>query len=308
VCYLTDPNVGIHTVEDAQSVVNCYTRRGYNTIDTARLYGGGTSEEFLGQMDLGNCVVDTKVYPGQHGDFTEEGIRESLNRSLSALGGHKVRTLYLHAPDPTVPIEITLRAINDLYNEGHFEQFGLSNYASWQVAEIVGIATRHDWVKPAVYQGGYNAIERTAETELLPCLRHFGIKFYAYSPLAGGVLAGKILSEEDMAAREGGRWDPQACRFAQALRSRYAPMLPAVKELKEVLDKHGLALPEASQRWLQYHSALEQGDAVILGATSVKQLEMNMSQSEGGPLSEDVVELFERAWLGVRAFATHYAL
>jgi len=53
-----------------------------------------------------------------------------------------------------------------------------------QVAEIVGIATHHDWVKPTAYQGGYNAIERTVETELLPCLRHFGIKFYAYSPLA----------------------------------------------------------------------------------------------------------------------------
>jgi len=84
-------------------------------------------------------------------------------------------------------------------------------------------------------------------------------------------------------------------------------MLPAVMELKEALDKHGLALPEASQRWLQYHSALEQGDAVILGATSAKQLEINMSHCEGGPLSEDVFELFERAWLGVKPFAKHYA-
>lgn len=88
-------------------------------------------------MDLGNCVIDTKsvtpsvlileltlhshhrVYPGHHGDLSEEGIRESLNRSLSALGKHKIRILYLHAPDPTVPIKTTLRAINDLYNEGH---------------------------------------------------------------------------------------------------------------------------------------------------------------------------------------------
>lgn len=247
------------------------------------------------------------MYPGQHGDLSEEGIRGSLNRSLSALGKHKIRTLYLHAPDPTVPIKTTLLAINDLYNEGHFEQFGLSNYTSWQVAEIVGIATHHGWVKPTVYEGGYNAIERTAENELLPCLRYFGIRFHAYSPLAGGLLAGAIFNEQDMAARKGGRWDPEVCRFAPALRSQYAPMLPAVKELKEALDKHGLALPEASYRWLQCHSALQQDDAVILAATSVKQMEMNISHCEGGPLSEDIVELFERAWVGVKPFAPHYA-
>jgi aflatoxin B1 aldehyde reductase len=294
-------------VEDAQRVLNCYLKHGYNTIDTARIYGGGTSEEFLGQMDLGNCVVDTKVYPGRHGDFSEEGIRESLNRSLTALRKDKIRTLYLHKPDLTVPIETTLRAINDLYNEGYFEQFGLSNYASWQVAQIVEIASHHGWVKPTVYEGGYNAIGRTVEAELLPCLRHYGIKFYAYSPLAGGILAGTISDEDNMAVRKGGRWDPEACRFASAIRSQSAPMLPAARELKEALDKHGLVLPEASLRWLQHHSALQQGDAVILGSVSVEQMEMNMNHCELGPLSEDVVKLFERAWLGVKAFAAHYA-
>ncbi|KAF8434526.1 NADP-dependent oxidoreductase domain-containing protein [Boletus edulis BED1] len=258
-------------------------------------------------MNLGNCVVDTKVYPGQHGNFSEDGIRESMNRSLAALGKYKIRTLYLHSPDPTVPIKTTLQVINDLYNEGHFEQFGLSNYSSWQVTEIVGIADHHGWVKPTVYEGKYNAIERTVEDELLPCLRHFGIKFYAYSPLAGGVLAGNILSEEDMAAREGGRWDPQACRFALAIRSQYAPILPAVRELKEALDRHGLGLAEASYRWLQHHSVLHQDDAVIIAATSVKHMEMNMKNCEGGPLSEGIVELFERAWLRVKANAAHYA-
>lgn len=297
----------IHTVENAQELVDCYISHGYNTIDTARLYGGGTSEEFLGQMELGACVVDTKVYSGQHGDFSATGIRDSLTKSLVALGKHKIRTFYLHSPDRAVPIEDTLRAINDLYSEGHFEQFGLSNYNSWEVAEIVGIATRNDWVKPVVYEGCYNAIERTVEVELLPCLRHFGIKFYAYSPLAGGLLAGKMLNEEDMITRAGGRWDPKVCHFAPGLRAQYAPMLPAVRELKEALDKHGLRLPEVAQRWLQHHSALQPGDAVILGAASVEQLEKNIFDCEGGPLSEEVVELMGRVWQGVKHFAQHYA-
>ncbi|KAG9311754.1 NADP-dependent oxidoreductase domain-containing protein [Chiua virens] len=298
----------IHTVEDARTVVDYFVGCGYNTLDTARLYGGGTAEEFLGQMDVGDCVIDTKVFPGQHGNFSDEGIKESVKRSLTALGKHNIRTLYLHAPDPTVPIETTLRAINNLYTEGHFEQFGLSNYSSWQVAEIMGIVSHHGWVKPTVYQGNYNAIQRTTEAELFPCLRHFGIKFFAYSPQAGGLLSGTILSEEDMAAREGGRWDPKACGFAESLRSQYVPLLPAVRELKEGLEKHGLSLPQAALRWLQHHSALQQGDAVILGAASVKQLEMNINLSEQGPLSEDVIALFETAWLRAKSFATHYAM
>ncbi|KIJ63174.1 hypothetical protein HYDPIDRAFT_176197 [Hydnomerulius pinastri MD-312] len=297
----------IHSVEQAQELVNCYMRHGYRHIDTARLYGGGTSEEFIGQMDIGNCIVDTKVYPGQHGDFSAAGIRASLMESLKALAKHKIRTFYLHSPDRTVPIEDTLRAINELYDEGHFEQFGMSNYSAWEVAEIMGIVTRNNWVKPSVYQGGYNAIERTVEVELFPCLRHFGIKFFAYSPLAGGLLAGKMLSEEDMLKRAGGRWDPKVSHMAPHLQAQYAPMLPVVRELKEALEKQGLRLPEVAQRWLQHHSALQPGDAVIVGAASVEQLEKNILDCEGGPLSDEVVELMEKTWHGVKAFAPHYA-
>ncbi|KIJ06301.1 hypothetical protein PAXINDRAFT_164693 [Paxillus involutus ATCC 200175] len=297
----------IHTVEHAQQLVDCYMSHGYNTIDTARLYGGGTSEEFLSQMELGACFVDTKVYPGQHGDFSAKGIRESLKKSLEALGKHNIRTFYLHSPDRTVPIEETLRAVNDLYAEGHFEQFGLSNYNAWEVAEIVGITTRNNWVKPVVYQGCYNAIERTTEVELFPCLRHFGIGFYAYSPLAGGLLVGKILSEEAMTTKTGGRWDPKVSHLAPHLRATYAPMIPVVRELKEGLDKYGLRLPEAAQRWLQHHSALQPGDAVLIGAASVEQLEKNIGDCKAGPLSEEVVELLERAWQQAKPFAPHYA-
>ncbi|KAH7882415.1 NADP-dependent oxidoreductase domain-containing protein [Phlebopus sp. FC_14] len=297
----------IHTVAHAQQLVDCYMRHGYNTIDTAGLYGGGTSEEFLGQMDLGPCVVDTKVFPGQHGDFSAEGILVSLTKSVKALGRHKIRNFYLHSPDPSVPIETTLRAINDLHAEGHFKEFGLSNYSSWQVAEIMIIATTNNWVKPTVYQGMYNAIGRSIEVELLPCLRHFGIKFFAYSPLAGGLLAGKMLTVDDIANRAGGRWDPKVSHFAPSLLAKYAPMLPAVRELKENLDKYGLSLPEAAQRWLQHHSELRPGDAIIIGAASADQLKKNIFDCEGGPLCDKVVQIIERAWLGVKAVAPHYA-
>ena len=77
---------------------------------------------------------------------------------------------------------------------------------SWEVAEIVGICERRGFRKPTVYQGIYNLLDRTAEGELFPCLRKFGIRFYVYSPLAGALLTGNIFSPEDLDKRTGSRY------------------------------------------------------------------------------------------------------
>lgn len=103
---------------------------------------------------------------------------------------------YLHTPDRTVPYDVTMKAVNDLYNEGYFRKFAISNYMawvyqrdyprsltrflfflgnSWEVAEIVGICKANQYVMPSVYQGIYNAVHRSVEAELFPCLRKYGI-------------------------------------------------------------------------------------------------------------------------------------
>ncbi|KAH7926258.1 Aldo/keto reductase [Leucogyrophana mollusca] len=297
----------IHTVEQAQEVINVFIRHGYSKLDSARLYGGGTSEEFISQLDIKDCTIDTKAFPKTPGDFEAEGLRDSILESVKALGKCKIHTFYLHAPDRSVPIENTLRAVNDLHNEGLFEEFGLSNYNAWEVAEIVEIAKRNNWIKPTVYQGVYNAVERNVEPELIPCLRHYGIRFYAYSPLAGGLLVGKILTREDMENAPGGRWDPKVSHFAPMLHQKFAPMLPTLAKLKDVMDLHNLKLSEAAQRWLQHHSALQPGDGVIIGASTADQLEMNLKECEGGPLPEGVLALMEDAWKTARVVAPHYA-
>lgn len=112
------------------------------------------------------------------------------------------------APDHSVPYEETLEGVNELYLEGHFKRFGVSNFAAWEVAEIVGICERKGWVKPTAYQGEscfrrsfanrlvilptrrpagiYNAIHRSVEAELIPACRKFGLSFYEFNPLGGG--------------------------------------------------------------------------------------------------------------------------
>ena len=79
---------------------------------------------------------------------------------------------------------MTLKAVNDLYEEGKFKRFGISNFTAWEVAEIVGICKANGYVVPVAYQGIYNAIHRNVEPELFPCLRKFGIAFYGFNPRA----------------------------------------------------------------------------------------------------------------------------
>ncbi|KAG2139313.1 NADP-dependent oxidoreductase domain-containing protein [Suillus clintonianus] len=294
----------INTIEDAQNIIDVFASHGHKQIDTSRVYGGGTSEEFIGQLDLKGCTVDTKVFPSAPVGFAQDKIRASLEASIKALGKTKIETFYLHAPDRSVPIKDTLRAINELHSEGLFEEFGVSNYNAWEVAEIVGIAETNGWVRPTVYQGLYNALERRVETELFSCLRHYGIRFYAYSPLASGLFSGTILSEADM---QTGRWDLDLNPIAGSLRAKYSLLIPILRELKGVLDKQGIPLSEAAHRWLQHHSKLQPGDGIIIGASNVDQLENNLKESEGGPLSDDVVKLLEDAWGQAKGVAPHYA-
>ncbi|EJT98760.1 Aldo/keto reductase, partial [Dacryopinax primogenitus] len=303
---------------DCQAVIDLWVGWGYTMLDCARVYGHGTSEEYLGQLDLKGCGVDTKAgfTIGQPGHHSASAIRQSVEVSLKALNGHKIRVLYLHLPDRGTPFEETLRKVDKLKKEGLIEEFGLSNHLSWEVAEYVTYAKANGLIQPTVYQGCYNAVERTIEYELIPCLRKPGIRFYAYSPLASGLLAGKILSVDDWTNAAGSRWDTkQTGWLAEMLKTRYAPLLPLLKPLKETLEKYNIRLSEAAQRWLQHHSALTPNDGVILGAGSLEQLEMNIndalteiiSTGEGGPLPGEVVSLLDEAWLKSKVHGVYYA-
>ncbi|KAG8213049.1 NADP-dependent oxidoreductase domain-containing protein [Butyriboletus roseoflavus] len=302
-----------NTTQDAQTIIDAYA--GFHApecplvIDTARGYGAGTSEQMLGQIDIKRCRIDTKIFPNAESPATLNALRARLQESVVAIAPHKIRTLYLHAPDRSgTPIEETLVAIDTLYKEGHFEEFGLSNFNAWEVAEIATLSSERGWLKPTVYQGVYNALERGVELELFPCLHKFGMRFYAYSPLASGLLTNRFLSAKDM-DEPGGRFDASVSWVAGMLRTKYEPLLPTVLKLKEGFDAHGISLPNAALRWLQHHSGLrpEHGDAVIIGASNVPQLQANLRDSADGPLPESAVKLFEDAWATNKGVVTHYA-
>jgi len=203
--------------------------------------------------------------------------------------------LYLHAPDRSVPFEETLEEMNKLYSEGFYEIFGLSNFASWEVAEVVGICKAKGWVQPKIYQAMYNAITRAIEPELVPCCRKFGIRLVVYNPLAGGLFAGKLTSIHD--APTTGRFNAVS-PSGKMYRDRYLKNgnFDALNHLKEVALQHNLRLTEIALRWCQHHSVLGEEDGVILGASSASQLEQNCEDSAKGPLDPAVVAALDEAW------------
>ncbi|GAB5574625.1 aflatoxin B1 aldehyde reductase member 2-like isoform X1 [Prionailurus iriomotensis] len=155
------------------------------------MYSDGQSESILSGLGLGlgggDCrdpKVATKANPWEGKSLKPDSLRTQLETSLKRLQCSRVDLFYLHAPDHDTPVEETLRACHQLHQEGKFVELGLSNYAAWEVAEICTLCKSNGWILPTVYQDMYKATTQQVEMELLPCLRHFGLRFYAYNSQA----------------------------------------------------------------------------------------------------------------------------
>ncbi|KAF9284429.1 hypothetical protein BGZ88_010000 [Linnemannia elongata] len=278
---------------------------GHTEVDTARFYGNGDCEIVLSQVPTAHLKISTKIFPFQAGSHNRENLPKQFRESLKALNASKVDILYLHAPDYSVPFEETLKAIDDLYKEGLFERFGVSNYSAWNVALMHSICKQNGYVLPTIYQGSYNPIDRNVTYELLPCLKHLNIGFYAYNPISGGVLSGKY--KFDVEAPEGSRYDANTT-IGKMVRGMYwnKTTFEAVESLTKVATAHNLTLLEATLRWMRHHSGLTAKDGILIGSSKVEQLEETLTELEKGPLPEEMVHAFDEAWEHVRPLARPY--
>jgi len=309
----------VHDLKDCAAILDMFQKYGHNEIDTARTYGHGSSEEYLGELDWQKrgIIMDTKLSPrarflsGPNAKvYTHKpaDLREGFFTSMKALKTDKVDMWYLHAPDHQTPYEETLSEVNKLYNEGYFKRFGISNYSAWETAQLCEICIRNGWKKPDVYQGVYNAIHRAVEPELFPCLRYYGIIFYAFNPVAGGYLTDRY-QRDTTDHEEGSRFDPNRQQGA-SYRKRYwnDTFFDALDIIRPVAKKLGITTAEAALRWCNHHSQMksEYGDAIIIGASSATQLEENLASFEKGPLPEEMVKAFDEGWQRVKAVCVPY--
>lgn len=289
-------------LKDFNACLDHFQSQGYEEVDTARTYVNGLQEGWTRQADWKQrgLSLATKWFPYTPGEHAGAIIKQQLEKSLSELGTESVDIFYLHAPDRTVPFKESLRACNDLYQAGKFKKLGLSNYAAWEVAEICTIARERGWVRPSVYQAMYNAFTRAIEEELVPCCRKFGLSILIYNPLAGGVLSGKYKKNQVMTDGRFSNTDPVV---GEMYRERYFRdgNFEALKILEPVAKEHGLTLPEIAFRWCVHHSALQihredDRDGMVIGVSSLQQLEANLEDLEKGPLPQPVVQVLDEAW------------
>ena len=154
----------ITSLDDYNKCLDYLQKEGYNEVDTARVYIGGTQEAWTAQAHWKErgLSLATKCYPTEPGTHKSEKIRASLELSLKELKTDCVDIFYLHAADRSVPFEETLEEVNKMHKEGKFVNLGLSNFTAFEVAEVVIMCKERGWVRPTIYQGMYNAISMPA--------------------------------------------------------------------------------------------------------------------------------------------------
>ncbi|TLS26746.1 hypothetical protein PpBr36_04288 [Pyricularia pennisetigena] len=291
----------ITDLDTFNKALDVFKSRGYSELDTARAYIGGQQEAFsreAGWKEKGFTLATKVMYPLEPGAHSADKIVEWVETSLKELGTDRIDIIYLHAPDRATPFSETLSALDKLHKQGKFSKLGLSNFAAFEVAEVVMTCQHNGWVRPTVYQGVYNAITRTIEPELLPALRRYGMDVVVYNPLAGGLFSGKIKSK-DMAPSEG-HFSKESVTGAhyRALYFR-GSTFEALRTVEAAVEKAGLSTIETALRWLVHHSGLrvkDGNDGIIIGVSTVEQLQDNLDHLEKGPLPKEVVDALDQAW------------
>jgi aflatoxin B1 aldehyde reductase len=273
----------------------------FHFIDTARIYAGGKTERILGTVlkdfgtpSKGMLAVGTKAHPSQNGGLSASGIRSQLQASLDAMQLNGVGEFYLHQPDTEHSLLESLQEAHKMASEGIFCCLGMSNYHASEVEQAFSLCEQHKLTKPTVYQGLYNPLNRAVEQELLPILQKHNCRFVAYNPLAAGLLTGKHKSVDDVAK---GRFKDNP---------NYLPRFytennfAAIQLIQQACEAENISMVEATYRWLLRHSALGEQDGLLLGASSVKQLEQNLAACQAaadkGHLSPQILTAFEEAW------------
>lgn len=261
-------------------------------LDTAYYYGLGSGQRRLGDLlallppearprlaSKANPWLDNEFESGRLGQLGAAGFERQLRGSLADLGVDEVDTFFLHAYDYETPLLETLESVRR--NRDGYRRWGLSNFSKAQVLRVLDLCEEHGVPEPRVYQGMYNVLCRKVE-ELFPVLRDRGIEFWAYNPLLGGL----VVSGAG-AAGGGGRFSNPT----------YRGIFGGLRDAcREIGGEEGAGLRRALL-WLRDHSKLSADDAILLGASTPKQLQQSMSVLlDGVPLSANEAAHLEKVW------------
>ena len=284
--------IGALQQADAEALISRSLDAGINFIDTANIYSDGQAEVMTGQAlrNLGvardDVVVATKVFgptstaPNAQGS-SRVHIIGGVKASLKRLQLDHIDLYQIHGFDAVTPIEETVRALETLVQQGLVRYVGVSNWSAWQVMKAMGIADRLGFARLSSVQAYYSVAGRDIEREIVPLVRSEGTGLLTWSPLAGGLLSGK-LSDGDAAA-EGSR--RAAMDFPPVDQPRATA---AIETMRTIARDHGVSIAQIALAWLLYQPHVT---SVIIGAKRVEQLDDNIGATTVQLSSEDLQRL-----------------
>jgi aryl-alcohol dehydrogenase-like predicted oxidoreductase len=261
---------------EAYRILDRFLDAGGTFVDTADVYGDGESERVLAPWlarHRDSVVVATKVRfavsdPGGQG-LAPDRIRAACDASLRRLGIDVIDLYQVHAPDPSVPLEQTLEALDGLVRAGKVRALGASNFPAWLLAWAVALQDREGWSPFVSLQPQYSLVERSIEVELLPFARAAGLGVLPWGPLGAGFLSGRHRRDapppEDTRVAEAGE-DLEEARHRRAVERNFQ----VVDAAEAIAAAHGATVPQVAIAWLL---GVDGVTAPIVGPRTLEHLE-----------------------------------
>ncbi|MGZ5201362.1 MAG: aldo/keto reductase [Telluria sp.] len=282
---------------DSEQFIRQALDLGINLFDTADMYGGGESEEFLGRVlwrhvPRDEIVLATKVFypvrPGPNGGgLSRKAIFAGIDASLKRLRTDHVDLYQIHRSDPDTPIEETLEALHDIVKAGKVRYLGASSMFAWEFCRMLYTSRLRALTPFISMQPHYNLLNREEEREMLPLCAAEGIGVLPWSPLARGLLARpwQAPSSTDRV-----RHDNTAAKLYNATVEQDRPVVDAVNE---VAARRGLPPACIALAWLLRQDVVT---APIVGATkpvhladAARALEVKLDADEVAELERQYV-------------------
>jgi aryl-alcohol dehydrogenase-like predicted oxidoreductase len=284
------------------NIINHALDSGINLIDTANIYGNGRSEDYIGKALKGKrsqAILCTKFgmvngegtgkdggplfLTVEHGG-SRDYIHKAIDATLKRLNTDYIDLYQMHQPDPTTPIEETLRALDDVIRAGKVRYIGCSNFSARQLSEALWSSKVNNLTPFISIQSRYNFLDRQIESEVVPCCQSSNIGVIPWFPLAGGFLTGKYKRGEEF---------PPDSRFA-ARPDFYRRMFLSdaafdrLDKLRVFASERGHSLTELAFAWLLGHPWLS---TVIAGVTKVEQVDTNIGTTKWKLNAEEMARL-----------------
>jgi aryl-alcohol dehydrogenase-like predicted oxidoreductase len=282
--------------EDAHRMLDAFVDAGGTFLDTADVYGDGTSEETLAPWLAGrrdDVVLATKLRfevsdPGGAG-LAPERIPRACDASLRRLGVDVIDLYQVHAPDPDVDLGATLRALDELVRAGKVRALGASNFPAWLLAWAVALQDAEGLAPFVSAQPQYSLVERSIEVELLPFCRAAGLGVLPWGPLGAGFLTGRYRRDE--APPAGSRMADASDDIEEApARRAIERNFRAVDEARAIADELGATVPQVALAWLLAQPGVT---APVIGPRTPEHLQ-DLLPAAGLRLSDEQVERLGR--------------